>query len=109
MYFQHFFPGKKKSIFLEFNMAKDVKNNLLLNVFDVGVSDSEIGCASHGRGKGTLNRVIFIWGRVGILKFHCSLKGAFNGVVDAELASAVMCVGNYAPTNRNKLPRTITI
>ena len=44
-------------------MADDIKNNLLLlNVFDAGASDSEIGCASHGRGKGSLDVVMFIWG-----------------------------------------------
>ena len=42
-------------------MADDIKNNLLLlNVFDAGASDSEIGCASHGRGKGSLDVVMFI-------------------------------------------------
>ena len=95
------FFRKINSIFLEFNTADNVKNNLLLlNVFVFGASDFVIGCASQGRGKGTLNRVMFIWARGGILKFHCSLNGIFNEVIDAERASAVMCVGNYPPTKK---------
>ena len=89
-------------------MADDVKNNLLLlNVYDVGASVSEIGCASHGRRKGTLKRAMLIRGRGDILKFHCSLNGAFNGAIDAERASAVICVGKCAPTNKLSLIITV--
>ena len=55
--FQHYVP--KKYFFLEFNMMIMSKNPVII---DVGASDSVIGCASQGRGKGTLNRVMFIWG-----------------------------------------------
>ena len=44
---------------------------------------------------------MFIWGgEASFKKFHGSLNVAYNGVIHAERASAVMCFGNYAPTKQ---------